>query len=144
MLAIIPFQGASMRKLLLGITATLTALTAAYSAQANTPYCREFTQSVTIGGRVEHGYGTACMQPDGAWEIVKPVQAEPSAAPADYVAYEAPPPPVETVVYEEHVYAPPPRPAFELVFESGHRHGRHWKHDRHRHGRGHGHGHRHW
>jgi hypothetical protein len=33
-------------------------------------YCREFQQTVTIGGRTEHAYGTACQQPDGAWEIV--------------------------------------------------------------------------
>ncbi len=33
-------------------------------------YCREFQQSVTIGGRTEQSYGTACMQPDGSWEIV--------------------------------------------------------------------------
>jgi hypothetical protein len=33
-------------------------------------YCREFQQAVTIGGRTEQSYGTACMQPDGSWEIV--------------------------------------------------------------------------
>ncbi len=33
-------------------------------------YCREFQQTVTIGGRSEQAYGTACMQPDGAWQIV--------------------------------------------------------------------------
>ena len=33
-------------------------------------YCREFTQTVTIGGRVEEAYGTACRQEDGAWKIV--------------------------------------------------------------------------
>ena len=33
-------------------------------------YCREFLQDVTIGGRNEHAYGTACRQPDGAWKIV--------------------------------------------------------------------------
>jgi len=33
-------------------------------------YCREFQQQVTIGGRVEDAYGTACRQPDGSWEIV--------------------------------------------------------------------------
>ena len=32
--------------------------------------CREFQQTVTIGGRTEQGYGTACLQPDGSWEIV--------------------------------------------------------------------------
>lgn len=33
-------------------------------------YCREFQQDVTIGGKTERAYGTACQQPDGAWEIV--------------------------------------------------------------------------
>lgn len=33
-------------------------------------YCREFQQSVTVGGRTEAGYGTACRQPDGSWEIL--------------------------------------------------------------------------
>ena len=34
-------------------------------------YCREFTQTVNIGGRSEEAYGTACRQPDGTWQIVK-------------------------------------------------------------------------
>lgn len=33
--------------------------------------CREFQQRVTIGGKTEEAYGTACRQPDGSWEIVK-------------------------------------------------------------------------
>lgn len=33
-------------------------------------YCREFLQEVTIGGRKEAAYGTACRQPDGAWEVI--------------------------------------------------------------------------
>jgi len=33
-------------------------------------YCREYQTSVTVGGRQERGYGTACRQPDGSWEIV--------------------------------------------------------------------------
>lgn len=33
-------------------------------------YCREFTQTVTVGGRTEEAYGTACRQPDGTWQIV--------------------------------------------------------------------------
>lgn len=34
-------------------------------------YCREFQQTVTIGGRSERAYGTACRQPDGSWEVVQ-------------------------------------------------------------------------
>jgi len=33
-------------------------------------YCREFQQTVTVGGRSEQAYGTACQQPDGSWRIV--------------------------------------------------------------------------
>lgn len=32
--------------------------------------CREFQQSVTIGGKTEEAYGTACLQADGSWEMV--------------------------------------------------------------------------
>jgi surface antigen len=34
-------------------------------------YCREFQQDVSIGGRGEELYGTACQNPDGSWEIVQ-------------------------------------------------------------------------
>ncbi|MFP4097168.1 MAG: RT0821/Lpp0805 family surface protein [Alphaproteobacteria bacterium] len=33
-------------------------------------YCREFQQTVFIGGKEETAYGTACQQPDGSWQIV--------------------------------------------------------------------------
>ncbi len=33
-------------------------------------YCREFQQTVTIAGKSEQAYGTACQQPDGAWQVV--------------------------------------------------------------------------
>lgn len=33
-------------------------------------YCREFQQKVTIGGKTEEAYGTACQNPDGTWEVV--------------------------------------------------------------------------
>lgn len=32
-------------------------------------YCREYQQTVTIGGKTEQAYGTACRQPDGSWQI---------------------------------------------------------------------------
>ena len=34
-------------------------------------YCREFQQTITIGGRREQGVGVACRQPDGTWRIVQ-------------------------------------------------------------------------
>ena len=32
-------------------------------------YCREFQQTITVGGKTEDAYGTACRQPDGTWQI---------------------------------------------------------------------------
>ena len=32
-------------------------------------YCREFQETVTIGGETETAYGIACRKPDGSWEI---------------------------------------------------------------------------
>jgi surface antigen len=34
-------------------------------------YCREFQQTIEVGGRVERGYGTACRQPDGSWRMTQ-------------------------------------------------------------------------
>jgi surface antigen len=33
-------------------------------------YCREYTQTITVGGEKHQSYGTACRQPDGTWRIV--------------------------------------------------------------------------
>ena len=32
-------------------------------------YCREFQQTVVIGGQEEDAFGVACRKPDGSWEI---------------------------------------------------------------------------
>ena len=37
---------------------------------ATTSYCREFQQTITVGGKTERAYGRACRQPDGSWKIV--------------------------------------------------------------------------
>jgi surface antigen len=37
---------------------------------ASGTYCREYQQTVTIGGELHRSYGTACRQPDGQWKIV--------------------------------------------------------------------------
>ena len=31
-------------------------------------YCREYQQTIVIGGKEEKAYGTACRQPDGSWK----------------------------------------------------------------------------
>jgi len=33
-------------------------------------YCREYQSTVTIGGKIEQAYGTACRQPDGSWKVI--------------------------------------------------------------------------
>jgi surface antigen len=33
-------------------------------------YCREYQQTIYVGGRQETGYGTACQSQDGTWEVV--------------------------------------------------------------------------
>ncbi|HLZ66749.1 MAG TPA: RT0821/Lpp0805 family surface protein [Aliidongia sp.] len=32
-------------------------------------FCREFQQTVVIGGQSQQAYGTACRQPDGTWKV---------------------------------------------------------------------------
>jgi surface antigen len=52
-----------------GNTGTITPVRDGYAA--NGAYCREFQQSITIGGQQQNGYGKACQQPDGSWKIVQ-------------------------------------------------------------------------
>jgi surface antigen len=33
-------------------------------------YCREYQQTIKVGGETQQGYGTACRQADGSWKIV--------------------------------------------------------------------------
>lgn len=33
-------------------------------------YCREFRQTIEVGGKLEEGYGTACRKEDGSWQIM--------------------------------------------------------------------------
>lgn len=32
--------------------------------------CREYQTTVTVGGKTEQAYGTACQQPDGSWKVM--------------------------------------------------------------------------
>jgi surface antigen len=43
----------------------------AYYKNAEGDYCREYTQSIVVGGRKQDAYGTACRQPDGSWKIIE-------------------------------------------------------------------------
>ena len=32
-------------------------------------YCRQYNQTIVIGGEPQQAYGTACRQPDGTWQV---------------------------------------------------------------------------
>lgn len=51
-------------------TGTHGAITPIRTYQVGVQYCREYTQTINIGGRTEEGYGKACRQKDGNWKIV--------------------------------------------------------------------------
>ena len=52
-----------------GNTGTITPVRDGYAS--NGAYCREFQQTITVGGQKQQGYGKACQQPDGSWKIVQ-------------------------------------------------------------------------
>lgn len=33
-------------------------------------YCREYQQTIVVGGQEQKAFGTACQSPDGDWEVV--------------------------------------------------------------------------
>ncbi len=37
----------------------------------STANCREYSGTITIDGQEQRSYGTACLQPDGSWRIVR-------------------------------------------------------------------------
>lgn len=52
-----------------GNSGTITP-TRTYQASSG-QYCREFNQSINVGGQKQDAFGTACRQPDGSWKIVQ-------------------------------------------------------------------------
>ncbi len=52
-----------------GHSGTITPVKTYQTAQGDP--CREYQQTVTIGGRTETAYGRACRQADGSWKIVQ-------------------------------------------------------------------------
>jgi surface antigen len=34
-------------------------------------HCREYTQTIKVGGKIQEAYGKACRTPDGSWQIVE-------------------------------------------------------------------------
>ncbi len=58
--------------LILGLAALSVAFISrdASASTINGAYCREFTKTVVIDRKQTQAWGTACLQPDGAWQIV--------------------------------------------------------------------------
>ncbi len=52
-----------------GVSGTVTPSN--YYQTAGGQYCREYTQTINVGGRTEEGVGRACRQPDGSWRMVQ-------------------------------------------------------------------------
>jgi surface antigen len=69
-----------------------------YTSEAGLP-CREFITTIVIGGKEEQGYGTACRQPDGSWQIMTDEQDTVAPAPTTNVYVYSPP--------ERHYYVYP-------------------------------------
>lgn len=68
--------------------------------------CREFTTTIIIGDQEEQGYGTACRQPDGSWQL----QGEPGQAGQPTTPVPPPTTSAPTTLSTSSVYlwAPPP------------------------------------
>ncbi len=52
-----------------GNSGTITPVRDGYAA--NGSYCREFQQTIIVGGKQQEAFGKACQQPDGSWKIVQ-------------------------------------------------------------------------
>ena len=46
------------------------AITPTKTYQKQGRYCREYQQTITIGGEKKSAYGTACRMPDGTWQTI--------------------------------------------------------------------------
>lgn len=51
--------------------------------------CREFQQTISVGGQVQQAYGMACQQADGTWQLVSPASVNPPPASVSVVPYAA-------------------------------------------------------
>lgn len=63
-------SGVTRRQLLPASSSAAWSAAPTRTFQSNGRYCREFQQEITVGGQRQQGFGTACRQPDGAWQIV--------------------------------------------------------------------------
>lgn len=58
-----------IKKYPLAVAGMLAAMTLAPGDAKADEYCREYTRTIQIGGRIQEGYGTACLMPDGDWQV---------------------------------------------------------------------------
>lgn len=106
-----------MKKIPLLVMALAIQAGIAANAYAQQPYCREYTQTVRVGNTLQRGYGTACMQADGSWQIVTPAQT-PAVVSQPLIVQQ----PATTYIVEQSpvIYAAPrPAPAVDIVFGHG-------------------------
>jgi surface antigen len=52
-----------------GHSGTIIPQPSSYQANTGQP-CREYQQTIIVGGQQQQAYGTACRQPDGSWKVV--------------------------------------------------------------------------
>lgn len=99
-------------------------------------YCREYQQTVTVAGKQQQAYGTACRQPDGTWQIVDNSQPAAPVVQQRTTTIYAPPPAYDSYYYRPYAYYPSYWPFFTSLSFSfsdhdgwGHRrHHGHWEH----------------
>lgn len=83
--------------------------------------CREFITTIIIADKEEQGYGTACRQPDGSWELVSSedqASPPPEVPPTTAINYREP---TDYYVYPSGFYGPS---TIYLSFNSVYRSGR--------------------
>jgi hypothetical protein len=114
------FIGCNAQAAVYTTTNTITTTTVAPA-----PYCREYTQSVTIGGQTQTGVGTACLQADGAWEIQPLAPTTPSAG--TVTTTQTTDQQIEYVARRNRVYFIPRAP-FPVFYGHVYSHGHHYYH----------------
>ncbi|MBL0319183.1 MAG: hypothetical protein IPP74_07830 [Alphaproteobacteria bacterium] len=93
--------------LTLTVSMAMVTFMASTAAKAQESYCREYNQTFTIGGETQHGFGTACLQPDGSWEVMSQHNNPQDVSRPTDITY---------VVREQNVYVVPNR----YIFAPGH------------------------
>ena len=129
---------------------------AAYNQYTN-QQCREYTRTIEVGGRLQEGFGKACLQPDGSWRMVSEAQPQASRQTTHQPAR-------EVVVYRDHHHHYDhrrhygPKSGIAISFGKGwghrghygygHKHHKHHRHSWHRRAHGNHHawhrGHKRW